>query len=238
MGVPLDEEGVRIDLLERALSRHHPQLIYTIPTFHNPTGITMSERRRERLLALAGQYHVPILEDGVGSELRYEGTAPLSLRALDRRGRVVYLNSFSKILLPGIRLGYVLASGRIQERLVAAKQSADLFTSSLLQRALAEYLGAGHLDHHLVRVRQIYRTRRDAMLEGLARHMPAGAHWSTPQGGLCLWVRLSSGVSTVFSLPPATSSAARRMSFRAHVNRRHALVEPSLQKTDSPVMAL
>jgi 2-aminoadipate transaminase len=197
VGVPLDEEGLRMDLLERALSRHHPRLIYTIPTFHNPTGITMSERRRERLLALAGQYHVPILEDGVGSELRYEGTAPLSLRALDRRGRVVYLNSFSKILLPGIRVGYVLASGRIQERLVAAKQSADLFTSSLMQRALAEYLGAGHLDHHLARVRQTYRTRRDAMLEGLARYMPAGAHWSTPRGGLCLWVRLSSGVSTV-----------------------------------------
>lgn len=91
----------------------------------------------------------------------------------------------------------MVASGRIWERLVAAKQSADLFTSSLMQRALAEYLTAGHLDHHLARVCAVYEARRDATLEGLARHMPADAHWNTPQGGLCLWVTLSSRISTV-----------------------------------------
>jgi GntR family transcriptional regulator/MocR family aminotransferase len=197
VGVPVDEEGLRVDLLERSLSRYRPRLIYTIPTFHNPTGVTMSQRRRESLLALARQHHVPILEDGVCSELRYDGIPLPSLKALGRQGQVVYLNSFSKILLPGIRIGYVVASGHIRERLVAAKQSADLFTSSLMQRALVEYLGAGHLDHHLARVRRIYTARRDAMLAGLARHMPASAHWSTPQGGLCLWVTLSGDVSTV-----------------------------------------
>jgi len=160
VGVPVDGEGLQVDLLERLLSRHRPRLIYTIPTFHNPTGGTMSQRRRERLLELARQYRVPILEDGVCSELRYDGTPLPPLRALDRRGQVVYLNSFSKILLPGIRMGYVVASGRIRERLVAAKQSADLFTSSLMQRALAEYLTTGHLDDHLARVLRIYRARR------------------------------------------------------------------------------
>ena len=197
VGVPVDEEGMQVDLLEELISCHRPRLIYTIPTFHNPTGVTMSQRRRERLLALARQHHVLILEDGVCSELRYNGTPLLPLKALDRGGHVVYLNSFSKILLPGIRVGYMVASGRIRERLVAAKQSADLFTSSLVQRALTEYLVAGHLDYHLARVRQVYKARRDAMLEGLAHHLPADAHWNTPQGGLCLWITLSSDVSTV-----------------------------------------
>ena len=197
VGVPVDEEGMRVDLLERLLARHRPRLIYTIPTFQNPTGVTMSQCRRERLLELARQHRVLILEDGVSSELRYDGTPLPPLRALDRQGNVVYLNSFSKILLPGIRLGYMVASGRIRERLVVAKQSADLFTSSLMQRSLVEYLVTAHLDHHLARVRRVYKARRDAMLEGLARHMPAHAHWSIPQGGLCLWVTLSRDMSTV-----------------------------------------
>ncbi len=199
VGVPVDEEGLQVDLLEGLLSRYRDRarLIYTIPTFHNPTGVTMSQHRRERLLALSRQYHVPILEDGVCSELRYDGIPLPSLKALDRQGQVVYLNSFSKILMPGIRIGYVVASGRIRDRLVAAKQSADLFTSSLMQRALVEYLSTGRLDHHLARVRRIYTARRDTMLAGLARHMPADAYWSTPQGGLCLWVTLGGDISTV-----------------------------------------
>ena len=197
VGVPVDEEGLRVDLLERLLPHYQPRLIYTIPTFHNPTGITMSQHRRERLLALAQQHGTFILEDGVCSELRYDGAALPSLKALDRKGQVVYLNSFSKILLPGIRVGYMVGSGRIREKLITAKQSTDLFTSSLMQRALAEYLIPGRLDHHLAQVRRVYRIRRDAMLEGLARNLPGDARWSNPQGGLCLWVALSSDVSAV-----------------------------------------
>jgi len=197
LGVPVDQEGMQVDHLERLIASHRPRLIYTIPAFHNPTGVTMSRGRREKLLALAQQYHVYILEDGVCSELRYSETALPALKALDQRGQVVYVNSFSKILLPGIRVGYVVASGHIRERLEAAKQSADLFTSSLMQRALSEYLAAGHLDHHLARARQVYRGRRDAMVDSLARHLPADAHWSTPQGGLCLWVALADDISTV-----------------------------------------
>ncbi|MEA3345452.1 MAG: PLP-dependent aminotransferase family protein [Chloroflexota bacterium] len=197
IGVPLDKEGMRVEMLEEFIRRHHPRVIYTIPTFHNPTGITMSERRRERLLELAGKYDLLILEDAVCSELRYDGEDLPSLKALDQQRKVIYLNSFSKILLPGIRVGYVVAPRRIRERLVAAKRSTDLFTSSLMQRALAEYLAAGHLDRHLSRVRQVYRTRRNAMLDGLARHLSADARWNIPQGGLCLWVTLKSDVSAV-----------------------------------------
>ena len=197
LGVPVDEEGMEVDRLERLISHHRPRLIYTIPTFHNPTGVTMSQSRREKLLALAQKYRVFVLEDGVCSELRYNGTPFPPLKALDRQGQVVYLNSFSKILLPGIRVGYVVASGRIRERLGAAKQSADLFTSSLMQRALSEYLAAGNLEHHLAQACRVYKARRDAMLRSLARHLPAGTCWSTPQGGLCLWVTLRSDISTV-----------------------------------------
>ncbi len=244
IGVPVDEEGMRVDLLEGLISRHHPRLIYTIPTFHNPTGVTMSQSRRERLLALARQHRVFILEDGVCSELQYDGTPLPPLKALDRQGYVLYLNSFSKVLLPGIRVGYVVASGHVRERFVAAKQSADLFTSSLMQRALAEYLAAGHLDHHLVRVCQVYRARRDAMLEGLARHLPTDAHWSIPQGGLCLWVTLSSDISAVqlyltainygvaFAVgsvffPEQCPCASFRLNFTAH---RPELIEEGLRR--------
>jgi len=197
IGVPMDDEGMRMDLLGEALARYHPRLIYTIPTFHNPTGATMSQRRRERLLDLAHQHNVYVLEDGVCSELGYEGASPPSLKALDRNGQVVYLNSFSKILLPGIRVGYMIVPTRLRERLATAKQSADLFTSSLMQRALVEYLAAGHLDSHLAQLRRIYKARRDVMLESLARHMPDDAHWNIPRGGLCVWVTLDSGISAV-----------------------------------------
>lgn len=197
IGVPVDEKGMQVELLEELIEQHHPRLIYTIPTFQNPTGVTMSLKRRERLLELARQYHIFILEDGVCSELRYKGLPLPPLKALDQKGYVIYVNSFSKILLPGIRVGYMVASGHIRERLIAAKQSADLFTSSLMQRALAEYLAAGHLDRHLAQVCRVYKARRDAMLDGLSRYLPDGAKWTVPLGGLCLWVTLPSRISTV-----------------------------------------
>jgi len=233
IGVPVDEEGMRVELLEELLERYRPRLIYTIPTFHNPTGVTMGLERRKKLLELARQYHIFILEDGVCSELRYEGSSPPPLKALDRWGCVLYVNSFSKILLPGIRVGYMVASGHIRERLIAAKQSADLFTSSLMQRALAEYLAAGHLDRHLAQVCKVYKARRDVMLDGLSRYLPIGAKWTVPQGGLCLWVTLPSCISTVqlylsainygvaFAVgsvfrPDGQSSSALRLNFAAN----------------------
>jgi GntR family transcriptional regulator/MocR family aminotransferase len=194
-GVPVDKEGMQVDVLEELVSRHRPSLIYTIPAFHNPTGVTLSLQRRHRLLNLVRRHDVLVLEDGVCSELRYEGRPVPSLYALDDTGHVVHVNSFSKFLLPGIRVGYLVAPRRLRERLVRMKQSTDLFTSSLIQRALAEYLDRGHLEAHLDTMRRVYRERRDAMLDSLARHLPEETHWTSPQGGLCLWLTLPESVS-------------------------------------------
>lgn len=232
-GVPMDDKGMQIDALEESIVRHGPSLIYTIPAFHNPTGTTMAESRRQRLLALARQHQFLILEDGVCSELCYEGSRPLPLKALDEGQRVVYVNSFSKFLLPGIRVGYMVASGRIRERLVAAKRATDLFTSSLLQRALFEYLEQGYLEPHLACVRRAYKARRDAMLTALDRHLPPGARWTRPRGGLCLWVTLPPSINTsqlyltaidhgvAFAVggvffPQNPTSSSLRLNFAAH----------------------
>jgi DNA-binding transcriptional MocR family regulator len=195
IGVPVDEEGLRVDILEELIPSRNPRLIYTIPDFHNPTGVTLSLQRRQRLLQLARRYQILVLEDGVCSELRYEGSSILPLRALDGGEHVIYVNSFSKLLLPGIRVGYMVAPQRLRERLTRGKQATDLFTSSLMQRALAHYLDSGRLGTHLKMIRQVYRERRYAMLAGLARRMPEETEWTCPQGGLCLWLKLPESMS-------------------------------------------
>jgi len=194
-GVPVDEAGMRVELLEELLSSCTPRFIYTIPDFHNPTGVTQSLERRQRLLHVAQRHDIPVLEDGVSSELRYEGGSIPALRALGSEERVVYMNSFSKYLLPGIRVGYMVVPRRLREQFTRVKQAADLFTSSLMQRALAQYLEVGRLPAHLETVRRVYGQRRDAMLAGLARRMPQGAQWVRPRGGLCVWVTLPEPVS-------------------------------------------
>ncbi|MGD2144157.1 MAG: PLP-dependent aminotransferase family protein, partial [Anaerolineae bacterium] len=170
-------------------------------------------------------------------ELRYEGSSDPPLRALDKLGHVLYVNSFSKLLLPGIRVGYVTALAGLRDRLVTIKQAADLFTSSLMQRALTDYLESGHLDAHLATVHRVYRERRDAMLAGLARYMPAEARWTNPDGGLCLWLTLPPSVSaaqlyltaidrgvafavgSVF-FPEDPAPSALRLNFAAHPTAR------------------
>ena len=237
VGVPVDEEGMRLDRLEEILVQRNPRIIYTITAFHNPTGTTMTERRRRGLLRLADQYGVTILEDGVCSELCYEGRLPPPVRALDEGRRVVYINSFSKTLLPGLRIGYVVASGRTRERLTAAKRATDLFTSSLLQRSLWDFLEEGHLAPHLGVIRKAYAARRDAMFSALARYLPPGARWTRPAGGLCLWVTLPPPIDTAqlyltaidhgvaFAVgavffPQHPTSASLRLNFAAHPPER------------------
>lgn len=195
IGVPVDEGGMRVEMVENVILQHHPRLIYIMPTFHNPTGVCMANDRRRRLLSLAQRYGVTIVEDATYSELRYNGREQPALKALDGRGSVIYMGSFSKILLPGIRVGYLVAPSGLYERLISAKQTADLHTSSLLQRALDRYLRDGQLGPHLKRVCRVYRGRREAMVESLARHLPAGVHWSSPAGGFHLWLTLPTNTS-------------------------------------------
>ncbi len=195
LGIPTDDEGMRVDLLEHLLQHQRPRLIYAIPTFHNPTGATMSGHRRRELLALAERYGLPVVEDDYVGDLRYDGPREPSLKALDRAGNVIHISTFSKTLMPGPRVGFVLTAGPLLERLVALKRQTDLGTSGLVQRALEAYIGEGRWRAHTRRVSHVYRARRDAMVAAMARHFPPQAQWTTPKGGFFVWVRLPAWVS-------------------------------------------
>jgi 2-aminoadipate transaminase len=207
LSVPVDDEGLRVDLLEEAL-RTGPKLIYVLPNFQNPAGVTLSLARRQRLVELASHYGVPILEDDPYGQLRYEGCHLPPLVELDAvyhgsadgerglRGDVMYLGSLSKILAPGLRLGFVVAPGEVIEKLVQLKQGADLHTSTFTQMLAYEAGRGGFLDRHVRLIRKVYAQRRDAMLQALSAHMPPGVRWTRPQGGLFLWVTLPEGLDS------------------------------------------
>lgn len=193
IGVPTDNEGMRVDLLESILARRRPRLIYTLPTFHNPTGVVMSPDRRRRLLVLAKRYATPILEDDPYGEIYFEakeGKPPQPLKALDTSGQVLYLSTFSKILAPGLRVAWLAAPEPMVERLSLHKQIFDLSTNAIGQWAVTEMLQRGLLDEHVEKLRQVYRHKRDMMLVAIEKHWPREVRVNHPQGGFHLWCRL------------------------------------------------
>jgi 2-aminoadipate transaminase len=202
--VPLDEDGLQVELLETALEVG-PRFIYAIPTFQNPAGVTLPPERRRVLVQMAAQAGVPILEDDPYRQLRYEGQHPPLLLALDMarfqpgqwdsQGNVIYLGSFSKLLGPGLRLGWVIAPAVVIRRMVQAKQGNDLHTSLYVQMAVHEAVRGGFLEQHIPRLQTVYRERRDVMLEALARCFPPEVNWTQPQGGLFLWATLPSALN-------------------------------------------
>jgi len=198
VSVPMDEDGLRVELLDDVLAAG-PRFLYTIPTFQNPSGVTLSQERRRILVELAARAGVPILEDDPYSQLRYEGEHLPSLLALDaarfqsgdtHQGNVILVGTFSKLLGPGLRLGWVIAPAVVIRRMAQAKQGIDLHTSLYVQMVVYEVLRSGFLDPHIARLQQVYRERRDVMLAAMARHFPPGVSWTRPQGGLFLWVTL------------------------------------------------
>ncbi len=207
MTVPIDDDGMRVDLLEDAL-RAGPKFLYVLPNFQNPGGVTLSLARRRRLVELAGHYGVPIVEDDPYGQLRYEGAHLPPLVKLDAevhgcsngerpfRGGVLYLGTLSKTLAPGLRIGWVVAPEEIMSRLVQMKQGADLHTSTFNQMVAHEAARGGFLDRHVRRIREVYGERRDAMLAALDRHFPPGVEWTHPHGGLFLWVTLPAGLNS------------------------------------------
>lgn len=195
VGVPLDADGLSAAGLAAALERERPTLIYTVPTFHNPTGGVMSAARRREIVALAHRHGVPILEDDHVREVRFGSPIPPPLAAFDPHGVVIHTGSFTKSLMPALRLGYVVARGPLHDRLLTLKRAADLFSSTLLQRALCRYLESGAIRRHWKHVSRVYRRRHAAMLAALERHFPPGATWTGVEGGLVLWVGVPPGVS-------------------------------------------
>jgi DNA-binding transcriptional MocR family regulator len=190
ISVPVGENGIDLDALEDVLSHQRAKLIYTTVTFHNPTGATMDLAARRRLLQLALTYRVPIVEDNIYGELRYDGVTLPSLKALDDNGVVIHLDSFSKMGFPGLRVGWMVAPSLVIERLALAKQACDLHTNLLGQAVLCELSKHGLLAKHLKRVKRAYAERRDRMLRALEKYFPEGARWNRPQGGMSAWVTL------------------------------------------------
>lgn len=196
IGVPMDNDGMRVDLLETVLARHRPRLIYTLPTFQNPTGIVMSPERRRRLLLLARRYQIPILEDDPYSDIYFDGKQPQPLKALDTHSQVIYLSTFSKILAPGLRVAWLAAPEPMIERLALHKQIFDLNTNAIGQWAVSEIIQRDLLEDHLATLRTVYQHKRDLMLQAIHTHWPAGVRVNTPNGGFHLWSRLTGELRT------------------------------------------
>jgi len=188
--IPVSAAGMDLTVLEDVLMQRRPKLIYTVPTFHNPTGVTMSLSARRRLLELAVRYRVPIIEDDIYRELHYEGPMLPSLKALDQHDVVISINSFSKVGFPGLRVGWIAAPRIVVQHLNIAKQNSDLHASLLTQAAIFEFSRHGLLAKHIRKVRKEYATRRDLMIGAMEKHFPAGVRWNKPLGGMAIWVNL------------------------------------------------
>jgi len=203
VSVPIDNDGLRTDLLESSL-RSGPKFMYVLPNFQNPGGTTLSEGRRHELVLLADKYGIPIIEDDPYGQLRYEGEHLPTLLVLDREnlrrddgysiGNVIYLSTFSKTLAPGLRLGWIVAPPEVITKFVQLKQGADLHTSTFSQVVAYEVARDGFLDEHVKHIRQVYRERRDVMLQALQEFFPPEVTWTHPKGGLFLWVTLPGGM--------------------------------------------
>lgn len=200
IGVPQDDQGMKMDLLEKVLKKQagknkKPKFIYVVPDFQNPSGATMSLERRKRLLELAYQYEVPVVEDSPYRDLRYTGEPAPAIYGMDNQDQIIVLGTFSKLLCPGLRLAWIMAPVEWMDRMVVAKQSMDLCCPTFTQLIVAEYLRRGLLTRQVENIRQLYGKKLKAMLEALKRYMPKGVEWSKPQGGLFLWVKLPKRMS-------------------------------------------
>jgi 2-aminoadipate transaminase len=201
VGVASDAEGP--DLVDLAARRDGARFFYVLPNFQNPTGRSMSEPRRQMLVQAARELALPIVEDNPYGDLWFDAPPPAPLAARNPEG-TIYLGSFSKVLAPGLRLGYIVAPAHVMPKLLQAKQAADLHSPGFNQRMVAEVLRDGFLDRHVPTIRALYKTQRDAMLAALAREMHGlDVSWNVPDGGMFLWARLPAGLHAIALLPKA-----------------------------------
>ncbi len=206
--VPTDERGMIPEELDRLLAEHsNAKLIYIVPDFQNPSGVSWSAERRRRFMEVVNRYDIAVVEDNPYGELRFEGETLPSVQAWDRNGQVICLGTFSKTFCPGLRVGWVAAPEAILEKIILVKQSADLHTATLSQRKIAKYIETYDFDASIARIKALYKKRRDVMLQALAAEFPPAIQYTRPQGGLFIWVVLP-----------------------AYINAREALVESLAQQ--------
>ena len=201
IGIPFDEHGMRADKVEETLADlkskgEKPKFIYVIPDFQNPAGITMPNFRRKEIIDLAKKYDVLIIEDSPYRELRFEGQHQKRMYAIDNTGQVALLGTFSKIFVPGFRIGWLIAHKDITDKIIVAKQSTDLCTSPFVQKLAAKYVKDGYFDKNIKNTIKLYREKRHIMLKGFEECMPEGVTWTRPEGGLFLFLTVPEHLDT------------------------------------------
>lgn len=208
IGIPQDDQGLRTDILAQTLEKlsrkkKTAKFIYVVPDFQNPSGVTLSLERRKKLLQLAHDHGIPIIEDSPYRELRYSGETVPAIYSLDTRDQVIVLRTFSKILCPGLRLAWIMAPQEWMDRMVIAKQSMDLCSPTYTQLIASEYLARGLLSKQIENIRTLYGKKLKTMLKALKDNMPKGVKWTKPEGGLFLWVKLPPKMSANELFPKA-----------------------------------
>lgn len=206
--VPMDEEGIRTDILEEKIlnlktKNISPKYIYVIPNFQNPAGVTMTLARRNELLRISHTYKIPVVEDDPYGDIRFEGEKLPSLLQIDNIGNVIALRTFSKILAPGLRLGWIIADKELIKKIAIAKQAADLCSPSSTQYIADRFIRDGHLQAYLKLVRETYKIKKDAMLEALEKYFPKECTWTKPQGGMFVWAETPEYIDTDALFPEA-----------------------------------
>jgi 2-aminoadipate transaminase len=250
IGVPQDDHGMRVDLLERTLAKlaaknKKPKFIYVVPDFQNPSGVTLSQERRKRLLELVYQHEIPIVEDSPYRDLRFMGQPVPAIYSLDTQNQVIVLGTFSKLLCPGLRVAWIMASTEWMDRMVVAKQSMDLCSPSFTQLIVAEYLRRGLLPAQIENIRKLYARKREVMLEALNKYMPKGVKWTQPEGGLFLWIKLPKKMSATELFPKAIENkvayvigSAFHCNGKGHNTMRINFSYPSEQQIDEGIKRL
>jgi DNA-binding transcriptional MocR family regulator len=221
--VAMADDGMDLDALENAMNRSALQLVYTMPNFHNPTGVTTDQAHRERLLGLCESHRVPIIEDGFEEEMKYFGRAVLPIKSMDTNGLVVYVGSFSKVVFPGLRVGWIAAPSAFVARLTSIQHATCLATGSLTQAAADLFSRSGGFEVYLRRIHRVYRRRMQLMLDGLSRHLPAGVGWSKPVGGYTIWLTLPQPADE----EPKICDELQNAGVRVAPGRRFFAVSPS-----------
>ncbi|MDP2345972.1 MAG: PLP-dependent aminotransferase family protein [Deltaproteobacteria bacterium] len=188
--IPMQPSGMDLDALERALRRDAPKLVYTMPTFHNPTGTTTDQAHRERLLAICERARVPLLEDGFEEEMKYFGKAVLPIKSMDRSGVVLYVGTFSKVVFPGLRVGWIVAPREAIVTLTALQHASSLAVNTVAQVAAERFCRGGDFDAHLRRIHRVYRNRMQVLLRCLDEHLPHEIERTRPTGGYSMWLTL------------------------------------------------
>jgi len=201
VGVPLDEDGMQVDLLEEKIKELIKQdmavkFIYTIPTFQNPAGTVMPESRRKKLLDIAHEYNLVIIEDDPYGKLRYDIPAIKPIKAFDDEGRVIYMSTFSKILAPGFRLAWIIAPEDVMRKLALCKQAQDLCTAPFSQYIAHEFIKSGSMDLHIMKICEMYKPKRDIMMDSMKKYFPEGYICNKPKGGMFAWVTLPEQIDT------------------------------------------